>query len=414
MNTKGKKDITLYYGLAMATYSIGFVTMSAFSSVYLLDIGLSNGAIGILLAIASVVSVALEPVVGELIDRNPYISSRRMLLFLGVMVAAIGVCISFIPDLCFDIKTVLYGLDIMLLMLAQPFLNSLAMDGINNGYPMHFGIGRGMGSVGYALGSFAFGRISVIVGPKSIPVAFSLAFLIFSILIFIYPVKETHNPNTVNTACGSAFAEPMKEKGSAFLFLARYRKFSVLLLGLILIYFSHCLINTFALQVVMPKGGTSGSMGMASGIAAVCELITTLFFVRIMKRVSMKILLRTSGVFFTLKIFFSLIVPNMFTFYLIQGLQMFGWGIMAVGIVFYVNNLVDENDRAQGQAYAGMAYTIASVIANFLGGNIIDIYGVNAMLIVGTLSAAAGTAIIWGMIEETPRFQVFGENENDC
>ena len=34
---KSKKSATMYYGLIMATYSIGYVAMSAFSSVYLLD-----------------------------------------------------------------------------------------------------------------------------------------------------------------------------------------------------------------------------------------------------------------------------------------------------------------------------------------------------------------------------------------
>lgn len=42
-----KKNVTLYYGLIMAVYSVGFVTMSAFSSVYLLDAGLSNAGVGI-------------------------------------------------------------------------------------------------------------------------------------------------------------------------------------------------------------------------------------------------------------------------------------------------------------------------------------------------------------------------------
>lgn len=51
-----KKDVTLYYGIIMAIYSISYVTMSAFSSVYLLHVGLSNGGVGMLLVIGTVVA----------------------------------------------------------------------------------------------------------------------------------------------------------------------------------------------------------------------------------------------------------------------------------------------------------------------------------------------------------------------
>lgn len=67
-----KKNVTLYYGLIMAVYSIAYVTMSAFSSVYLLDVGFTNGNVGVLLAIGSLLSVLLQPVVGSLIDRNEF------------------------------------------------------------------------------------------------------------------------------------------------------------------------------------------------------------------------------------------------------------------------------------------------------------------------------------------------------
>lgn len=50
-----KANVTIYYGLIMAIYSIGFVTMSAFSSVFLLNAGLSNGGVGILLALGAVI-----------------------------------------------------------------------------------------------------------------------------------------------------------------------------------------------------------------------------------------------------------------------------------------------------------------------------------------------------------------------
>ena len=76
-----------------------------------------------------------------------------------------------------------------------------------------------------------------------------------------------------------------------------------MLIGLIGIYFSHTCINTFALQIVTPKGGTSQTMGIAASIAAVVELTTTLLFPFYRKYFRLSFLVKISGVFFILKIF---------------------------------------------------------------------------------------------------------------
>lgn len=397
-----KKNATIYYGLIMATYSIGYVTMSAFSSVFLLDAGLSNAAVGILLAVGALVAVACQPIVGALIDRKPKISSRGTLLFLSALVVCFGVLIILIPNKSIMVTSLLYGTTIFLLMLAQPFLNALGMDAVNLGYPINFGVGRSLGSLGYAVGSYVFGIISVMAGPKSIPIAFSIAFLTVSFLLLIYPVKYD------DIKVKKCEKEDLV-KENPFLFLGRYKRLLVILIGLILIYFSHSLLNTYALQIVTPKGGTSGDMGTASAIAAVCELITTLFFAFYMRKIKLHIILKISGAFFTLKILFSLLVTSVPAFFLIQGFQMFGWGFMAVGIVYYVNDLVGENDKAQGQAYAGMSFTIASVLANFIGGYLIDAFSVNTMLLVGTISSLIGTIILCFSANEIEKHDTMGK-----
>lgn len=394
-----KKNVTIYYSLIMAVYSIGFVAMSAFANFYLLNNGLTSGNIGILLAVCSLVSVFLEPMVGALIDRNPRISTKGVLLVLGAIVVVTGLLILFIPNKSVGLNAALYGLSTMLLLLAQPFVSALGMDAVNYDYPINFGVGRGMGSLGYAAGSFMFGRISVIFGPKCVPVSFSIAFGLLCVLLCIYPVKKDMAALTSTSKDSNGSKSSKKQGDNPLLFLVKYKRFSVILIGLILIYFSHALINTFTLQIVEPKGGTSATMGTASAIAAVCELVTTLLFSLYMKRIRLDIIIKISGIFFTLKTLFSFIVTNVPAFYLIQGFQMFGWGFMAVGIIYYVNSLVDDTDKAQGQAYAGMALTIANVLASSIGGNIIDFYGVNVMLITGSISAAVGTILLWFVLK---------------
>ena len=384
-----KKNVTLTYGLNSAAYSMGYVILCSFSSVYLLSIGLTNRAIGLLLGLGGIIAVVLEPIVGALIDKSKKISTRKVLMFMSLLTIIVAVLLILLSQTGVWVKTVLFGFAITFLYLAQPFLNALGTDAINMKYPINFGVGRAMGSMGYAAGSYFFGKLSAKYGPKCVPIIALLVFLLLMVFLQIYPVNKTE-----------ASIQEKPEKENPYLFLLKYKRFAVILCGLILIYFSHMLINTFALQIVLTKNGTSADMGTASAIAAVCELITTLLFSFYMSKIKLHRLLKISGIFFILKTLFSLLVKTVPQFFLIQGFQMFGWGFLSVGIVLYVNDLVKDNDKATGQAYAGMAMTIGSVLGTFLGGSIIDFYGVNAMLIVGTIAAALGSVILWLSVNE--------------
>ena len=393
-----KKNVTLYYGIIMAVYSLGFVVMSAFSSVYLLSVGLSSGEIGILLAVGGVISAVLQPVVGILMDRHPFVSGKTVLAVCSLLIGLFGILLVVTPERSTGLTSFLYGVPIMLLYLAQPFLNALGMEALNLGYELNFGVGKAMGSMGYAAASYVFGIVSVKAGPRIIPSVFAFVYFLLTVIVLAYPVKKTDT------------SSPTKKfvLGNPYTFLTRYKRLAGVLLGLVCIYYSHTLINTFALQIVTPKGGSSADMGSAAAIAAVCELVTMLLFSVYMKKVRLVNLLRISGIFFTLKTFFSLTVANIPGFFLIQGFQMFGWGLLAIGIVYYVNEYTAEDDKAQGQAYAGIAMTFGNVIATFSGGRIIDAFGVDMMLIVGTVISALGTLILWVFLEDRHHSEVKG------
>lgn len=394
-----KKNVTLYYGIIMAVYSLGFVVMSAFSSVYLLSVGLSSGEIGILLAVGGVISAVLQPVVGILMDRHPFVSGKTVLAVCSILIAVFGIMLMLTPGRSAGLTSILYGVPIMLLYLAQPFLNALGMEALNLGYNLNFGVGKAMGSMGYAAASYVFGIVSVKAGPQIIPSVFALVYFLLTVIVLAYPVKKKIDASS-----------PVKRVvlGNPYTFLTRYKRLAGVLLGLVCIYYSHTLINTFALQIVTPKGGSSADMGSAAAIAAVCELVTMLIFSVYMKKVRLVNLLRISGIFFTLKTFFSLTVANIPGFFLIQGFQMFGWGLLAIGIVYYVNEYTAEDDKAQGQAYAGIAMTFGNVIATFSGGRIIDAFGVDMMLIVGTVISTLGTVILWVFLEDRHHSEVKG------
>lgn len=192
-----------------------------------------------------------------------------------------------------------------------------------------------------------------------------------------------------------------KQTSNPLQFLRKYKRFTIVLVGCILIYLGHVLLNSFTFQIVQSKGGGSSEMGTATAIAAMSELPTLFLFGYMLKKARCDIWFRLTGIFFTLKSLGSLLAPNMTVFYGIQIFQMLGWGLMAAASVYYVNSIMDAEDAIKGQAYITMTYTLGSVIGAFLGGALIDFSGVNTMLLFATISAAVGAVIIFFSAEKT-------------
>ena len=383
------KNVTLNYALVQATYWMGFAAVSAFSSVYMLSVGINNSVIGMTLSLGALASALIQPFVGVLIDSNEKFSTKKVLLFASSLIALVSLFLYPVSKGVPSIVPLLYGVMICMLQLAQPFENSIGMESINDGHKLSFGPARAMGSIGYAFISYVLGKAADTLGSGIVPLFIALSFGLGVLSLIIYPNREnTIKDNTANT-----------EKKSVFGFLNRYKTFSIMLIGLVLIYFSHILLNSFSLQIIIPKGGNSSHMGIATAIQASTELVPMFLFPIIIKKIKMGNLLKFSSMFFALKIIATYLAKNVTSYYLSQGCQMFGFGIMAIALVYYVNDLVDESDRAQGQAFAGMALTIASVIGSFVGGTIIDKFGVDTLLIIGIILACLGLIIFWTTID---------------
>ena len=284
------------------------------------------------------------------------------------------------------VRTLLYGASITMLMLMIPFVNSLGMETIRQGEELDYGIGRGMGSVAYAIASWLLGRLTASFGADMISIWAIALTILFLACVFRFPFKKDRKK-----------AEAEKEETGAagpVDFLKRYPSFAVVLLGCILIFMSHSLINSFNYQIAMAKGGGSGEMGNAMTISAVSELPTMFLFGYLLKKKSSVFWFRLSGLFFVLKSIGTFLAFNIPTYYAAQPFQMFGWALINVACVYYVNGIMEPQDSIKGQAYMAMTITAGNVMSSLFGGWLIDAAGVGAMLICASLAAFIGWLIV--------------------
>ena len=387
------KNLTVFYAFIQGLYWMNFAAIMGYSGYYLLAKDFSNTEIGIIIAVAGIISAILQPVLASYADHPHTPTLKKLMLLLLLLQLIFGILLLFV-----QIPTViglLYGCSIALLQILTPFISALGMESINQGNNLNFGLARGMGSVAYAGLSYVLGIVTSWTGASAVPIFVMLITLSLTGVVALFPFTKVVASTAPKSQAASNSSNPL-------VFFRKYKRFSLVLLGCIFIYVSHVLLNNFTYQIIESKGGGSAQMGTATAIAAMCELPTLFLFSFIVRKIRCDILLRISGIFYAIKAIGSLLAPNVLTYYSVQTLQMLGWGLMTVVSVYYVNIIMEKEDVIKGQAYFTMTYTLGSVAAAFIGGALIDISGVNAMLIFSVISVVIGAVIVFLAAERTP------------
>ena len=384
-------NLTFVYSFIQGFYWMNFSAVMGFASLYLLDSGFTNTEIGMIMAVAGIISAVLQPMIAGYADKPSSPSLKKIILVLIFIQFGLGILMLCFFHKAFLLTGVLYASTITLLQLLTPFVNALGMQTINQGKPLNFGVARGMGSVAYAIMSYLLGAIADKTGAVSIPISISCMSLALVGALVLFPFHKL--PDSA--------LEQKSSSSSPLAFFTKYKRFTVVLAGCIFLYLSHVLLNSFTFQIVETKGGGSAEMGTSMAIAALVELPTLFLFSFMLKKARCDFWFRICGIFFLLKSLGTLIAPNVPVFYGVQVLQMMGWGLIAAASVYYVNAIMEEQDAIKGQAYITMTYTLGSVIGSLLGGALIDSSGVNAMLIFATISAAFGMLILLFATERT-------------
>lgn len=383
-------NVTKYYALVQWTYWLGNAALGAFASAFLLEVGLSNTVIGLLLAIGGFTAAVLPPFLGSLIDRNPNISTMHVLWFFGFGLVGIGILLLCFPLSQTIVMATLYALGYICLQTLQPFINGLGVECINEGFTINFGLSRASGAFGYCISSLIMGILSKRIGIKTVPAAVCITYA--GMIIAVALLRKKRRTLSEN---GAVTVEKKGANLNPIRFLKRYPTYAGMLVGMVLIYFSHGFLNTFCLQILQSKGGDVEDMGIATAVAAAAEIIPMLCAPFLLKHFRLGGLLRFSGVFYTIKSLLSLLAPSVFLYYGVQLLQLPAWGIMAISIVFYVNEIVDHEHAAQGQAFAGMTLTVGCFLCSLIGGWLIDLVGINSTILVATVVCGIGAVILF-------------------
>ena len=393
---KSSRSLNVKYSLIQALSCLGMCAMLGYASVFLLYRGFSNASIGVVISISSIISTILQPTLAAFVNKTKKITLKD---FISIVM---GISTIFAIAACFIKSQLLLGIVIIimsaLLMGSMPLITSLTFEYEKHGYKINFGLARGIGSASYAIMSLVLGYLSKMYNPSIIPLFYVISTIGLLMLIYSFRISKDELSSLDNKINEKVEED---EVGLTMIqFVKKYKKFMFLVLGIVLVFVDHSIINTFTIQIVEGLGGDSSSMGNAIFIAAILELPVMMYFMKLKEKVNCSKLIMISAIVFSIKHIIIFLATNMTMIYFAQILQAASYALYLPASVYYVSQLINKRDAIKGQGIIGGATTLASVIASSSGGFLLDIIGTKNLLLFGAVVSVIGTIIVCLSVED--------------
>lgn len=383
------KNLTLRYSITHCTYWAAYASASFYAATYLLNRGLPSGYIGILLALAGLLSCLSQPILASFVDRAKGFILKKALI---LMTALCGSC--FVLLLTFDlpltVAAVLYMVGLWSSDAMIPLLNALSVAYNNAGYPVNYGAARGCGSAAAALSSLVIGHIIAKLGT-----AWMLLYIItmrVCCLLALAGFPDIPKSTAVRNA--------QQSSTSILYFFSHYRWYCVSLLGIAFLGMFHAMIENYMIAIMEALGGNSSHVGTALFISSITGAPVIFCFSRIRSRIKDTNLIKIAAVSFLVKAVGFYLAGSITTIYLLQLLQMCTFAFLHPTQVYYAKAKVSATDMVKGQAFITAAYALGCSGGNFAGGQLL-VFGADAILIAGICMAAAGALILFGTVNKS-------------
>ncbi len=366
---------TLRYAPLQGILWANVAAVSGYLNPYLRDRGLSVTEIGLLIALTSAGGALMQPVTGALADRPGKPTLKQIMLGIIGIFAVLAAGTILLHSAGGMALAVVYCLSMLTWQLLTPLINAAGLAGDPARGP-NFPVARGIGSITYAVVFFAMGQ--VITGRTwLVPAVMPVLTVPMLFAVLRYPMPESRGGQR-------------SEGRAGWLFLVRYPRYCMVLLGSFGALLGHGVINHFAIQIVNAHGGAEPGMGIAMALACLMELPVMFGFAFLRKRFTALQMLIVSTVAFLLKVVLTWVTATMTGFYLAQVLQMPAFALYAVSSVLFISQEMGPGDAVKGQTWCSMATAAASILGSAVGGWLFDTHGLDALMRFAAIASALG------------------------
>ena len=348
------RRLDLHYMAMQAGFWAMFAAIVAYQTALLLERGFTNSEAGLMTAVRCLAGIVFQPLLGSFSDRHPNLPLKGIVTLSMVLSLAAGVWYWLCPAMGLWetalVWVVIGGLEVS----SYPLMDAMAVQFINDGVPIRYSLGRGVGSFAYAVVCVLLGLQVGALGMESTLVTHLALVGIEILLVATYP------PYRGTIRQGERGPKPQ----SALSLLKHNPRFTLMLAGVFLGLTAIMPLSNFLVNIVTSRGGTQAHLGVAlflmGGLKAVLLLLTW----------------------------------NWVGVLAVQPIQMLGYGLFTPASVYYVNESVPAADRVKGQTVMMVASNgLGGMMGGVLAGYTLDLGGANLMLGACILCGCAGALL---------------------
>lgn len=364
------RRLNTHYMIMQAGFWAMFSAVCGYQTALLLSRGFSNSQVGLVISVRCAAGILCQPAMGGFADRHPEIPLKLLLVFSLCISLCAGVFLLFPIGLAgtLAVFALIGGFEVS----AYPFIDSMAIQYLNDGVPIRYSLGRGVGSLSYAVTAFLLGFLVRRCGVEAtLPVHIGFV-AAEAVIIALYP----------------AFPYPQeRESGgprprSVPSLLRDNPGFTLMLIAVFFAITGFIPMSNFLINIIRSRGGDASNLGPALFLMAASELPAGFLFPLLLRRFGSTRVMMAGLCFITLKAVLLLFAGNLIAVLAVQPVQMFGYGLFLPSSVYFVNESVSQADRVRGQTLLMVASNgLGGVFGNLLAGRVLDWGGVDAMLI---------------------------------
>ena len=373
-----------YIAMQMGFWAM-FAAIVAYQTALLLERGFTNGEAGLMTSVRCLAGIVFQPLLGGFADRHPRVPLKGIVGVSLALSLAAGVWYWAEPAMGLAqtalVWVVIGGLGVS----SYPLMDAMAVQFINDGMPIRYSLGRGLGSLAYAVVCVLLGLQVGQWGVETTLVTFLLLTAAEIALVFTYPTWHPHAP--------AAQAEQARPQ-SALSLLRSNPRFTLMLAGVLFGLTAVLPLSNFLVNVILSRGGQAADLGLAMFLMGGFELSAAFLFPRLLRRLGSGRILVLSVFFGTLKGVALLLTWNLAGVLLCQPLQMLGYGLFTPASVYFVNESVPPADRVRGQTIMMVASNgLGGMLGGMLAGFTLDLGGANWMLAGCVACGCVGTVL---------------------
>ena len=315
---------------------MSFCISVSFAAVYLQGIGYSNSRRGLILALGSVTGIIMAISLADWIDRDERITAKKLIPWiLALQTAAVGILLLIRED-CFAVSAA--------------FVAYIGFCTTVNNLNLKL----------YADADHA-------------------GFMLFT--RFVTDDKK---------------AAPFGERNSTLAaFLKKNPRYSLLLTGVVLLFFGHSIACNFLINLTRHVGGGTADMGFITAFKGLVEIPVMFLYARIFKEGKHSLALRITAAAFVLKTLVFILAGSVWQLTAAFILQAPSYALYMAAVVAYVKENIGYEDSAKAQSLAFTTTTFGGMLASLIGGRLYDSLSVTSTLWIAFAAGAAGTCIMF-------------------